>query len=402
MKGYDMKNLFAVLASLWLLFVAATASAGTITDPFTITVSTTASSCPQGPAYPDGCPDGPGGVPQFPGLLSGGAYSGQNWTVRPSWNVAAVDYAVASPAQLIAHCGSLTPWTSITTSGTRISGNNFYVTGNNVSLTCIDFTTSGAAQILVSGVNDSITWSSMIYTAAQQASSNLHIIIETSGSGLTLNYNVIDGNCPVLGSGGSNQSTLITVSAGVTGTLTMEYNLLENFTQHVIEDNANHNLVYNYNLVYNGGSCLSGPHLNYLQSGNNNGTQTWTATFNTTYQPVQPAAGGEGFQAYSNAGSGNAATIATLAYNTMIYGPNGEGRVHMTTSLGTNCSVGCTTTGKAYGNYIDERGGIFFYHDPNACPAGTPPQQNVYGAACSSGNPSNINPVTGATITTSP
>jgi hypothetical protein len=185
MKGYDMKNLFAVLASLWLLFVAATASAGTITDPFTITVSTTASSCPQGPAYPDGCPDGPGGVPQFPGLLSGGAYSGQNWTVRPPWNVAAVDYAVASPAQLIAHCGSLTPWTSITTSGTRISGNNFYVTGNNVSLTCIDFTTSGAAQILVSGVNDSITWSSMIYTATQQASSNLHIIIETSGSGLS-------------------------------------------------------------------------------------------------------------------------------------------------------------------------------------------------------------------------
>lgn len=249
--------------------------------------------------------------------------------------------------------------------------------------------------MVVSGSTDSITYSKIQWGTASQAAGNFDILNKTGGGSLTLSYNVIDGNAQTFGSGAAAQSTMINVNGGVTGTLTLTYNLIENFNQHVIEDQANHTVVYKYNLVYNGGSGATGQHLNYQQWGNNSGTATMTDMFNTTYQPTTPTSGGEGFQTYSN-GSGH--QVYTFAYNTMVYGPGGEGLAHLSAnSTGSSTTV----TGSAYGNYIDKQGGgSFFYPDSNACPNGT--HANTYGAACSSGKASNINMATGAVITTTP
>ena len=171
---------------------------------------------------------------------------------------------------------------------------------------------------------------------------------------------MLDGNGPTLGQAAANQSSLITFSGG----LTLEYNWFKNFNQHVLEYNASTNtsLIYEYNLITNGGSGATGQHLNYLQLGTNNCTTTVTLEFNTTYQPTTPVSGGEGFQ-LGSFGTGGAID-ATVAYNTMIYGPNGEGRLHINETSQYPSNGG--TTAQVYDNYFFTNGTAAFYSDPYA------------------------------------
>jgi hypothetical protein len=241
----------------------------------------------------------------------------------PPWRVAGVDYAVGIPTGT-----TLQDWQTISMSGVSISGNNLNITGNNVTLNGIDFSLHGGANIIVYGSNDTIENSNLLYGAALASASDFTFVNAVSGSSnLTIKNCVVDGNGSALGSAARGQSTEISMSSGFTGTVTLEYDLFQNFAQHLIEFNANAALVDNYNVIYNGGSAVSGPHLNYLQFGNNGGAASADVEYNTTWQPTRPKAGGEGFQFYSN-GSGSVA--GTLAYNTMIYGPGGEGRAHVT------------------------------------------------------------------------
>ena len=319
-----------------------------------ITAVSTVTTCPKGMSFPtDGCTGAPGGTAQFPTLLSGGAYSGQNWTTRPPWNVAGVDYAVASIAQITTHCGSLTDWQTLPTSGSISwsgSGHNVNISGTNTVATCYDFSLHGGAQILVSGTNNTVSWSSLAYGANGAASSDQSIVNCTGGSSPSFLNNYVTGNGSTLGLTG--QSSLIIASSGCGGTVTMEYNYFLNFQQHVLENNANNTIVYKYNLVYNGGSAGAGPHLNYQQFGNNGGTVTSTVAFNTTYQPTTPLAGGEGFQCYAN---GTGATACNVSNNTMIYGPNGEGRLNV---INNTSGIFAATNRTVNANYIDYRGGV--------------------------------------------
>ena len=182
-----------------------------------------------------------------------------------------------------------------------------WVTGDNVTLSGIDFSLHGGVQVVVSGNNDTITKSNFLYGTTVASDADTYLINQVKGSNLTLSYNVINGNGPALGSSAANQSSLISTSGG--GTFTLEYNLLENFNQHALEaSNSTENIVYQYNLIYNGGSGAPGAHLNYLQFGS--GTYTATVEFNTTYQPTVPVSGGEGFQLYNN---GSGSVTGTLA-----------------------------------------------------------------------------------------
>jgi hypothetical protein len=293
----------------------------------------------------DGSANAPSGPAQLPNLLNG-------YAARPSWYVAGVDYAVGYGST------SLTDWESISQPGVTVntSTNTVTITGNNITLSGIDFSLHGGAQVVVSGNNDTITKSNFLYGTTMASDADIYLVNQIGGSNLTLSYNVINGNGPALGSSASNQSSLISTSG--TGTFTLEYNLLENFNQHALEaSNSTENILYQYNLIYNGGSGSAGAHLNYLQFGS--GAYTATVEFNTTYQPTVPVSGGEGFQFYNN---GSGSVTGTLAYNTMIYGPDGEGRVHVP----ENASNGTGTTKvSVYDNYIDKKGGIFFYNDPN-------------------------------------
>ena len=260
--------------------------------------------------YNDGSANAPAGAPQLPNLLSG-------YAVRPPWKVAGVDYAVGVPSGT-----ALKDWETISQPGVSINTatHTVYVTGNNVTLNGIDFSLHGGAQLVIEGANNTtISNCNFFYGSALTSTSNF-LINAVSGSNVTIEYCTIDGNGAVQTTS-SDQSSLITTGSNFTGTVTLTYNLLQNFIQHVLEYNGGTTLTYEYNLIYNGGNGPVGPHLNYLQWGNGN-FGTATVEFNTTYQPTNPNAGGQGFQFTPNSGS---ISSFTLAYNTMIYAPDGAG-----------------------------------------------------------------------------
>ena len=293
----------------------------------------------------DGSATAPAGPPQLPMLLSG--------YTRPSWNVAGVDYAVGYGST------SLTDWKLISQPGVTVntSTNTVTITGNNVTLNGIDFSLHGGAQLIIDGNGDTVSNCNFLY-GTSMASAGRYYIISGSGSNITIEDCVLNGNGSALGQASANQTSLITFTNS--GSVTLEYNLFENFNQHVLEYNStgvNGTIVYKYNLIENGGSGSTGAHLNYLQFGTNNDTTTATVEFNTTYQPTNPISGGEGFQFYSN---GRGATIdATLANNTIIESPKGDGRVHVYGS-------GTVTNANVYDNYFFTNGNAAFYTDPTA------------------------------------
>jgi hypothetical protein len=289
----------------------------------------------------DGSANAPAGAPQLPNLLN-------NFAVLPPWEVAGVNYAVGVPAGT-----TLQDWETISQPGVSVdvATNTVTITGNNVTLNDIDFSLHGGAQLLIYGSNDVVSNSNFVYGTSMESDISL---IAGSGSNVTIKNDTLNGNGPTLGSATANQTSLI--SGQFTGTTTVEYNLMENFNQHALEMNGSGALNYEYNLIENGGSGATGQHLNYLQFGSGVFGPV-TVEFNTTYQPTTPISGGEGFQFYNN---GSGSVNATLAYNTMIYGPNGEGRVHVPSGQYSG-----TTTASIHDNYISDPTGTFFYPDHN-------------------------------------
>jgi len=350
-------------------------------------------------SYQDGSNNASAGAPQLPNLLSG-------YAVRPPWKVAGVDYAVGVPSG-----SGLKDWESISQPGVSVNAatHTVYVTGNNVTLNGVDFSLHGGSQLVIEGANNTTISNCNVVYGSALTSSNF-LINAVSGSNITIEHCTIDGNGAVQ-TASSDQSSLISTGSRFTGTVTLTYNRLQNFIQHVLEYNGGTTLVYEYNLIYNGGNGPTGPHLNYLQWGS--GTfGTATVEYNTTYQPTNPHAGGQGFQFTPNSGS---ISSFTLAHNTMIYAPDGAGLVDA-----ANYVSGVTTSGQIYDNYINKgSGSAFFYTDPNAgksnqysgnvnlvtgavIGSGTAPQPNNTPPAVSSSSPSSSHVDPGTTVTTTP
>ena len=294
--------------------------------------------------YNDGSANAPAGTPQLPNLLNG-------YAVRPPWQVAGVDYAVGEPAGT-----TLQDWETLSIPGVTVEKNYVAITGNNITLNGIDFSLHGGAKVDIFGSNVTITNSNFVYGTAMAAVSASGIMGGT-GSNVTLKYDTFNGNGAALGSSASGQSAILSKSWG--GTNTIEYNYFYNFNQHVVEEEGSSSLVYKYNLIEDGGTGATGQHVNYLQMGDNN-YPSLDVEFNTTYQSAIFNSGGEGFQLYPNGGG---STNGTLAYNTMIYGPDGTGTAHVSSAGGPFGTV----TASVHDNYINKQnGGSYFYPDPNA------------------------------------
>src|SRR5262249_12680400 len=151
---------------------------------------------------------------QFPNLLNG-------YAVRPPWHVAGVDYAVGVPSGTV-----LQDWETISQPGVsvNVSSHIVYITGNNVSLSGIDFSLHGGAQLVVYGSNDTVSNCNFLYgTALDSNSPYVSSLIGGTGSNLTIENCVLNGNGPTLGSSAANQSSLI--GGAFNGTTTLQYNL---------------------------------------------------------------------------------------------------------------------------------------------------------------------------------
>jgi len=290
----------------------------------------------------DGSANAAPGTPQHADLLNG-------YAIRPSWQVAGVDYAVGpqfSPTKDPA---------SISMAGVSVNGRTINVTGDNVTLDGYDFSRGGGWQVEVDGANDTISNSNFVLGTND---GNWLIKGGSSSSNLTVK------NCTLDASSQMNETGLV----GFAGSgLTLENNWFKNFPQHVLEmmqgDNTSSSLVYKYNLIENGAN-QHGSHLNYLQFGSGKITNA-DVEFNTSYQPSE-ISGGEAYQIYNNNTPGSIQSF-TLANNTMIAKATDPGLNDHPVSYFLH--VGGTTTdpkGVVRDNYFDQTGAYgAVYPNPN-------------------------------------
>ena len=223
----------------------------------------------------DGSATAPAGAAQLPTLLSSDA-------VRPSWNVAGVDYHVGIPAGTV-----LKDPATINMAGVSVSGQTVTVNGNNVTLNGYDFSLNGGWALVINGANDTIENSNF------QVGSNLQepIWVNPSASNTTIINNNINGaglKNAAIGYG------LIDVSP--TGTLTIEYNSITNaYGQDIVlssQSTSPTSYIVQYNLIENAGfGASAGAHGDWLQLWNGAGDtlSNLEVNFNTWVQNVPDA-----------------------------------------------------------------------------------------------------------------
>jgi len=180
------------------------------------------------------------------------------------WNVAGVDYTVGLPPMT-----TLTDWQLLSGPGITVNTTATppYVRVDNTSnvvISGVDLSLHGGASLFfVNCPNPTVI--SSIFAGRNLAKLNGTAVIyaDPYSPGLTVSYNTING------AGAGNGGTL--VGAAGAGTITLTYNWLKHFPQHVLEilvQSAHYSVVYKYNLIERGGE-QAGDHLNYLQFGAN-------------------------------------------------------------------------------------------------------------------------------------
>jgi hypothetical protein len=257
------------------------------------------------PASPP--PPLPPPVGQHPALLA-------SYAKRPPWKVAGVDYAVGVPPT-----ATLTDWQLLSGPGITVNTTAMppYVRVDNTSnvvISGVDFSLHGGAEIFfVNSPNPTVTGCQFGGTNLAHVTASI-IAADSDSPNLTVSYNTVDG-----GGNGAGSSLVSTAGAG---TMTLTYNWLKNFSQHVLElivsgTASPWSLTYKYNLIEQGG-MTPGAHLNYLQIEANTDSTSIDVEYNTSYQTWQ-ATGGEGYQ-FNGLPPAKAKNI-TFAYNVMIAAP---------------------------------------------------------------------------------
>ncbi|MGZ5528971.1 MAG: Ig-like domain-containing protein, partial [Limisphaerales bacterium] len=287
----------------------------------------------------DGSANGPGGTPQFANILSG-------YTVRPSWQVAGVDYAVGITAGT-----ALKDPATINMAGVTVDAKNhqIIVTAANVTLDGYDFSLAGGWGVATQAANTTI--SNSYFKIGSNG--NFTIYGDTGSSNLTVKDCVIDGNYL---SDNLNNGLIYTSTPG----LTVEYTLLEHGYSDFIQAQDGGQITLKYNVLNNNGNVNAHP--DWLQTmGTASSPFTETIEYNTVYMtPNANDAGTQGFMLNDN---GSTLSSAEFAYNTIVALP-GTNVSPITTLVGSNI----TGTATVHDNFVDSRGGSYgsesFFADP--------------------------------------
>lgn len=249
------------------------------------------------------------------GAASGAAQLGDvlaGYAVRPSWQVAGVDYAVGPTST------TLKDPSTISMAGVSVDNNSrtITVTGDNITLDEYDFSMHGGYQLVISGSN-AVVSDSKFKIGTNTGIYQIDVL--DSASNPTIKY------CDFDGSDIGNAISLI--ASAHQGMLTLQYNSFHNVPSSpldLVQANGSpaFQLDYKYNVIEQGG-IAPGSHMNFLQFGGGTATSV-DVEFNTSYQTPQ-VSGGEGFQFYDNTPGGTILNT-TMAYNTMIAtgGSNGS------------------------------------------------------------------------------
>jgi len=276
---------------------------------------------------------------QMPSLLNG-------YAVRPSWNVAGVDYHVGVAAGTV-----LKDPSTISVAGVSVDSSSHIVTvnGKNVTLNGYDFSLNGGWQLTIERSASNTTISNNNF----KVGSNLWTPIQIwQASNTTIEY------CNIDGSGLSNINHFGLIQSNGTGTTTIQYNYIHDaWNENIVAGNNSTsvaNYVIQYNLIGNAGKGhpIDGSHGDWIQVYNPRAPiNNLQINFNTWYQTTPVT---QGLSLQSAAITQQPVVNETVRSNTLI-------------SLGTrkNPSTGymiivdttnLSGTATVSDNYIDQTG----------------------------------------------
>jgi hypothetical protein len=220
--------------------------------------------------------------------VTGSAGNAGTWC-RPAWPMPGVDYYVGY------YCpgGLSDPTTATLPSGASYAANKVTISGNNVTLTCFDFSLHGGIGLLISGANDTLKFNNIVSTPQTGI-----LQINSSASAPSVIGNIINGNQT---SGDATDGEIFTFAG--TGGFTFEYNYCYYTYQHciTIESSSNPGQVTVQGNFFVDGAWGTGAHLNFLQwvvSGGGAITGS-IISFNMFYQQITNS-NGELIQTYNN------------------------------------------------------------------------------------------------------
>ena len=295
----------------------------------------------------DGSANAPAGTPQMTNLLNG-------YAVRPSWEVAGVDYAVGIPSGT-----TLKDPSSISMAGVSVNTSSHVVTvtGNNVTLNGYDFSLNGGWEVYVSGASNTVIENSKLLVGSNNL---VPIQSNSAASNLTVEYNTIDGGGTTSNGNSDNISALVFYSGS--GTFDAEYNSLTNAPEDAID--FNHNTVsptVEFNLVSNIGT-QAGSHPDFVQFVGGAVTNA-VVSYNTIYEPATQTHGMEGVQI--DAQVGGTVTNTNVTNNTIIApmgAAQGDTMSYLIAIQNQTGTTGANNIGTVADNYVDPTGawGVFY------------------------------------------
>jgi hypothetical protein len=206
----------------------------------------------------DGSANGPGGTAELPTLLSG-------YAVRPSWNVAGVDYAVGiTPGTVLKDpfAGGVLASALVALGGSANTSNHVITFSgvNNAVISGWDFSLEGGWTVLVNSNNATIENNNF------QVGANLRtpIIVSNSADNVTIQNNVING------AGLNNGIGFGLIEGNAYGTTKIQYNQIENaFSEDIVlgtSPNGPATQDIQYNLIENAGMGFNqGAHGDWIQ-----------------------------------------------------------------------------------------------------------------------------------------
>ena len=329
--GANLQTKGVVPAGTYHINVVAT-QAGATGSPFTQAETITgtsppppppsASACPRGTAYQDGCAGAPtpAGAAQYPGLLA--KYGAR----RPPWNVAGVDYYVGYPSNQ-----TFKSWTVVNGAyGGASWGNNgdaLYCNSGNAVLNGIDFTAAnsngayGNVYLPPGGCTSLTITNSKIGCTSSSPGGVSYWFIHAQQNPVTivLKNNIVDYSaCNKLGgTQATGNPTLSLITSQYTTSLTLQYNVLRHYCDHTVETLGSVSLLdFKFNLLDDPNNCKgSEAHMNFTQFGGGTARGV-NVSFNTVYLYQSPSSGNEAFQFYFNGGGTQVSPI--LSNNTLV------------------------------------------------------------------------------------
>jgi len=285
------------------------------------------------------------GAPQLPNLFS-------SYPVRPSWQVAGVDYAVGLPAGTALKDplvqSNLPAGTSINTTYNFVS-----VNANNVTLSGFDFSLHGGVQVFIAPGVTGTTITDNYFGG----DNNIPLRISPGANNTVFTHNTIDGAGPS-NTGVAVMGELIYNQGG---NLTVEYNYIHDSGSRFLGEYGSGTLIYDYNLLENAGED-AGAHGNFIEW-NSSGTFTNPQVdYNTIVQSITQS-GAEAIQMYDQTSTGSIVN-GDIGWNTIISVPtqlvdadyNGGGTGPAMSYLihaGSGGAGNAPATGVVHDNFMD-------------------------------------------------